>query len=431
MMNLTLLLLATLVAHISSLSQKFRSQSQYVESIVIENKFAQTFSQRLDHFDRQNNITFNQRYFINDTFWKGNVDSPVFMCVGGEGPPIDYAILISSVHCNDMVELAPKVGALMVALEHRYYGFSNPFDDFSTEHLKWLNSEQAVGDIATFHSLISTQYKLTTTNKWITYGGSYPGMLAAIARLRYPHLIYAAVSSSAPLVATVDMVGYNNVVSDSISNPIVGGSEKCYESVKEGHEMIRNLLITSEGRRSLETMFNICEKGSLDDIKNQEEFAGNGVIYLPIQSNDPACTTSMCDISKICTYMTTDIDPLKPTNSLDKLVSLSKSNTCLSINYQTHLISIAKASNSQRIWLYQTCSEWGFYQTCNNDSNCPYTKGLHTKEIDFEECFAAFNITSNELIEQINYTNSIYGGSNFQGSRILFVNAGMDCNYFL
>jgi hypothetical protein len=38
-----------------------------------------------------------------------------------------------------------------VALEHRYY----PFDDLATENLQWLNTEQALGDIASFHKLIS------------------------------------------------------------------------------------------------------------------------------------------------------------------------------------------------------------------------------------------------------------------------------------
>lgn len=141
---------------------------------------------------------------MNTTYWKGpDRDAPVFLCVGGEGPPLDYMVLVSSVHCNDMVELAPKHGALLVALEHRYYGKSVPKNDFSTENLRYLNSEQALEDIAQFHSVITEKFSLTANNKWVTWGGSYPGMMAALSRLRFPNLIHASISSSSPLQAQV------------------------------------------------------------------------------------------------------------------------------------------------------------------------------------------------------------------------------------
>lgn len=111
--------------------------------------------------------------------------------LGGEGPPLDYLVLVDSVHCNDMVELAWQHGALLLALEHRYYGPSTPNNSLETENLRWLNSEQALGDIAHFHTEMTSLFSLTEANKWVTWGGSYPGMMAALARYRYPHLIHA------------------------------------------------------------------------------------------------------------------------------------------------------------------------------------------------------------------------------------------------
>ena len=40
--------------------------------------------------------------------------------------------------------------ALLMSLEHRYYGDSQPFEDWSTPNLKFLTSEQALADIAQF-----------------------------------------------------------------------------------------------------------------------------------------------------------------------------------------------------------------------------------------------------------------------------------------
>ena len=62
-------------------------------------------------------------------------------------------------------------------------------------------SRQALNDIATF--VESMQDLNDFTGPWIAFGGSYAGSLAAWAREKYPHLIHAAVASSAPLLAKV------------------------------------------------------------------------------------------------------------------------------------------------------------------------------------------------------------------------------------
>lgn len=383
-------------------------------------------NQSLDHFDRQESRTFPQRYFVNTNFWKGSdSNAPVFLCVGGEGPPLDRTVLTNSVHCSDMTTLASELGALMFALEHRYYGLSNPFgSDFATPNLQWLNTEQALGDLAHFIVTMNEQYQLTTSNRWVTWGGSYPGMLAALTRFRYPHLVHAAVSSSSPLQASVDMPGYNNVVSHSMSADIVGGSIECLESIVDGHKVIGEMLKSSAGRRELEKKFNVCKPLSLDNVRNQEEFAGNGVVYFPVQSNDPACTTPNCDIRSICKLLT-DESIGAP---IDRLATLSAAMNpgCISANYDGMIQFWANSANPDRSWLYQTCTEWGFYQTCEDGSKCPYTQGLHTIDVDLEICQAAFDIAPESVYKQIAYTQAMYGGDKIQGSRIMFINGEID-----
>ena len=61
---------------------------------------------------------------------------------------------------------------------------------------------------------------------------------------------------------------------------------------------------------------------------------------------------------------------------------------------------------------YQTCSEFGFYQTCGEDSNCPYAKGFHTVDRDLEICQVAFNIDSDTVKKNVESTLTYYGGTN-------------------
>ena len=51
--------------------------------------------------------------------------------------------------------------------------------------MRWLSSRQALADISLFHSYITQQFKLSPRNKWVSWGGSYPGMMAAFSRLKY------------------------------------------------------------------------------------------------------------------------------------------------------------------------------------------------------------------------------------------------------
>ncbi|CAM9582188.1 unnamed protein product, partial [Discosporangium mesarthrocarpum] len=63
-----------------------------------------------------------------------------------------------------------------------------------------------------------------------------------------------------------------------------------------------------------------------------------------------------------------------------------------------------------RAWLYQTCTEFGFYQTCEVGTRCPFTQGLHTLDKDLQLCQDAFGILPDQVKGQVQLTNLYYGG---------------------
>jgi hypothetical protein len=83
-------------------------------------------------------------------------------------------------------------------------------------------------------------------------------------------------------------------------------------------------------------------------------------------------------------------------------------------------------TNPSRTWEYQTCSEWGFYQTCNTGSSCPYTQGLHTVDVDLTLCATAFNLSAASVYTSIERAQVQYGGSNIQTSRTIFASGEID-----
>jgi pimeloyl-ACP methyl ester carboxylesterase len=162
--------------------------------------------QVLDHFfgDKQ---TWSQRYFTNWEHFKG-AGSPVFLYIGGEG-----ALGKSSVGDHlYMSYLAKKHGGVMVSVEHRFYGKSWPVERMDNANMRYLHAEQALADLTTFYEFFNTQHHyrlngLGAPAPWVSFGGSYPGTLAAWYRARFPHLTIGAVASSAPVDSHVHFKG--------------------------------------------------------------------------------------------------------------------------------------------------------------------------------------------------------------------------------
>mmetsp|Transcript_79444 Transcript_79444/g.110376 ORF Transcript_79444/g.110376 Transcript_79444/m.110376 type:complete len:107 (+) Transcript_79444:296-616(+) len=101
--------------------------------------------------------------------------------------------------------MAKFYGALVIVLEHRYYGKSLPFgeDSLNLTNIKYLNADQAMADLAYFIQAFSANnnMKVNATTPWVTIGCSYPGALAAWFREKYPHLTAGSLSSSGVVFA--------------------------------------------------------------------------------------------------------------------------------------------------------------------------------------------------------------------------------------
>ncbi|XP_078389407.1 thymus-specific serine protease [Cetorhinus maximus] len=379
------------------------------------------FPQPLDHFNRRNNGTFKQRYWVNAELWEKQ-QGPVFLYIGGESVLTSYSVL-----AGEHVDLARKYRALLVSLEHRYYGASINPDGLTNQNIQYLSSQQALADLATFHEFINQQYNLTRNNRWICFGGSYPGSLSAWFRLKFPHLVFAAVASSAPVQAQLDFTGYNKVVSRSLSNPVVGGSPKCRAAVAQAFSTLDRIL--ARGNTSgLEADFRSCQK--LNGNDDRGEFAGNlaDIVMGTVQYNEEEAG---CNIANLCQVMTDE----NLGSAYQRLTVLNKNYMdrmglqCVDNSYQNSLQKLMSTEVEpfgvgERQWYYQTCTEFGYYQTCE-DEGCPLSRWL-TLRSQVDPCALVFGIDPGKVQSAVDFTNDYYGANHPASSRIIFVNGDID-----
>ncbi|XP_057506260.1 uncharacterized protein LOC130789503 isoform X2 [Actinidia eriantha] len=232
--------------------------SASTESGLYEAKF---FTQTLDHFNfhPQSYQTFQQRYLTNGTYWGGaEKNSPIFVYTGNEGDIEWFAQ-----NTGFLFEVAPHFHALLVFIEHRFYGQSIPFGGDKNKAYKnastlgYLSSTQALADYATL--IIDLKKNLSAPDSpVVVFGGSYGGMLAAWFRLKYPHVAIGALASSSPIL------NFENITSPYSFNKIItqdfrSESENCYKVIKGSWQLIEDTASQPGGIELLQKSFRLCK----------------------------------------------------------------------------------------------------------------------------------------------------------------------------
>nr|XP_057935342.1 thymus-specific serine protease [Doryrhamphus excisus] len=386
----------------------------------------QWFIQKLDHFNGADSRVWKQRYFVNDAFYKPG--GPVFLMIGGEGPANP-----AWMQHGTWLTYAEKLGAICFMLEHRFYGKSHPTVDLSTENLRFLSSRQALADLAHFRTEMAETRGLLN-RKWVAFGGSYPGSLAVWLRLKYPHVVHAAVASSAPLHATVNFPEYLEIVWRSLASE----NAECPLLVQKASDSLAERLKDPLTYDNITKDFNLCSKLKIETETDSAYFlellAGNFMDVVQYNEDNrgfEGATGTNITIKVLCGMMadTSLGDPYARYAAVAHLMTDTFSMKCVDASFNNNLRDMTNtswdgpAASGGRQWVYQTCSEFGFYQSTDSP-NQPFTG--FPLEYHVKQCKDFYNITAEQLAEAVAETNEYYGGYDIHSTRIVFPNGSID-----
>ncbi|CAN9511156.1 unnamed protein product [Ophioblennius macclurei] len=384
------------------------------------------FPQKLDHFNGADERVWKQRYFVNEAFYRPG--GPVFLMIGGEGPANP-----AWMKQGTWLTYANKLGALCLMLEHRFYGKSHPTADLSTDSLRFLSSRQALADLAHFRTAMADSRGLTNT-KWVAFGGSYPGSLAAWFRLKYPHLVHASVATSAPIHATVNFPEYLEVVWRSLASE----NTECPKLVREASDAVVQKLKDPKTYDNITKDFKLCSKlqiqTEMDSAYFLETLAGN--IMDVVQYNEDnrefeGVIGTNITIKVLCSMMGDSLlgDAYARYAAVTRLMMDTFSMKCLDASYSNYFRDMTNtswdgtAAGGGRQWIYQTCSEFGFYQSTDSP-NQPFIG--FPLQYQVKQCAGFYNISAEQVAEAVVQTNEYYGGYDIRSSRIVFPNGSID-----
>ncbi|KAH7883989.1 peptidase S28 [Phlebopus sp. FC_14] len=372
----------------------------------------QYFTQPIDHFNASHG-TFGQRYWVNKRHYVPGSGGPVIVLDGGETsgenriPFLDTGIV-------DI--LAKATGGVGVVLEHRYYGKSMPVSDLSTDNLRWLDNAQSAADSAYFMAKVKFQgidEDMTAPNTpWIYYGGSYAGARAAHMKVLYPELVYGAIASSAVTHAALSNWEYYEIIRRA-------ADPTCSAHLENAAKTIDSLLAVPHLRQFVKALF------GLHALENDDDFVSvleSPLGYWQAKNWDPAVGSTKFD--EFCEALSKPIVGAAhiaalPVGHENRLMSLpggykidfsilnyaqyikeNQVKRCLDADmtledcYGTHDDSkFTETSLDQewRLWLFQVCTEWGYFFTAPPDPDHPrIVSNLMTMEYASKTCRQAY-----------------------------------------
>ncbi|KAG9348302.1 hypothetical protein JZ751_002037 [Albula glossodonta] len=306
--------------------------------------------------------------------------------------------------------------------------------DMSTSNLRYLSSRQALADLAHFRTVMAEERGLTNS-KWVAFGGSYPGSLAAWFRLKYPQLVHAAVATSAPVHAVVNFPEYLEVVRRSLA----AENLDCPLLVKKASDTLLERLKDPKTFDNITKDFSLCEKlqiqTDMDTAYFLETLAGNFMDVVQYNQDNrefEGVVGTNITIKVLCGVMSDASlgDPYDRYAAVARLMLKTFSQKCLEASYTNYLRDMRNTSWSSpasggRQWVYQTCTEFGFYQSTDSP-NQPFSGfplPYHVKQ-----CGDIYDpsLTGSTIADAVVQTNEYYGGYNICATRIVFPNGSID-----
>ncbi|CAD5228316.1 unnamed protein product [Bursaphelenchus okinawaensis] len=386
-------------------------------------------TQNWDHFDKDNKETWQNHYQVQSRY-HDNSSETVFLLIGGEGTSSPLFVCLDDVN---IMTMAREHKALVIQSEHRFFGPKEQLFNTTTENYKYLTTEQALEDLAHLIDHVNQEYKFKNP-KWVAFGGSYPGTMAALFRIVHPDKTVGNVASSAPLYPKVDFYEYAQVMEKAFNET----SPHCLNDIAAAFNELEHKGLSAEGRQEIGKAFHIENFEKTDDLN--DIYTVNLAIFDAFQGIVQYTydglygyreTGGNHTVEYVCEVMA------KKQKNLDKLFEVFNVahdfNVTVDSSYAEYIAPYLDTSADAKVgiidmrgWMWLSCYEWGWLQTTTNSKTFGNTVPIHFYYKICEDMFGK-EVNANLVDSRIQQTLKSYGyPENFNATNVVLPNGSFD-----
>ncbi|KAF9464843.1 peptidase S28 [Collybia nuda] len=393
------------------------------------------FDQLIDH-NNPSLGTFKQRYWHTYEYYEPG--GPIILFTPGEGNADGYSGYLTTSTINGLI--ARQQNGSTIVIEHRFYGFSNPYPDLSVESLRVHTLQQAVDDMVYFAKTVNLPMPggdQVTPDKapWILVGGSYSGALTSWTMVNKPGIFFAGYSSSGVVQAILNFWQYFEPVRQNMPS-------NCSADVQAVISHVDQVFTgkNASAIQALKESFGMGEMTHLDDVAGSLRNNLWDWQSLQVTSGPGSQFYKFCDALEVKNGQNSPasgwgLEHALPTwaayfknTYLKQLCGSTGTEECLG-TYDVTLPYWTDTSinNSWRSWFWIVCNEVGYLQEGAPQGRPSLVTRLVQPDYDLRQCQQMFPAAfPTSPVVQIDRTNRVYEGWNVRLNHLFFANGIRD-----
>ncbi|EIW78769.1 peptidase S28 [Coniophora puteana RWD-64-598 SS2] len=393
------------------------------------------FDQLIDHSNPSLG-TFQQRYWTSNEYYQ--TGGPVILMTPGETDADGYEGYLTNGTING--QIAQQENGATVLVEHRFFGYSNPYDNLTSQSLELLTIEQAAQDLAYFAQNVDLPWEggdsvKPDTTPWILVGGSYSGALTSWTMVSQPGVFYAGYASSGVVEAITDYYGYFTPIREYMP-------QNCSSDVEAVITYLDGLYDANNqtGIQSLKETFGLGALTHTDDFAAALQDNLFDWQSLQPDSGPDQMFFQFCDALEVKDGVSAGATGWGLDNAIEAWGSFwnttyysyvcgdTDAETCLGTYDTTESFwTDTSINNADRSWMWFVCNQVGYYQVGPPEGQPAIVSRILQPVYEERQCVNFFpQKFSTPPTPAVDATNAEYDGWNVNIDRLFFANGLRD-----